>query len=327
MDVKAAIRRAMEYERQALEHVLAKIGDSAEEAVMLLYACQGRVIVTGMGKAGLIGRKIAATLSSTGTPAHFLHPTEAVHGDLGAVTQRDVVVAVSNSGETREVLGILPYLRGLGVRTIALTGNVRSSLAQQSDVVVDVGVEKEADPLGMAPTASTTATLAMGDALASALMLLKGFTRDQYAQVHPGGTLGATLLSRVSDLMARDDAVPLVRTDASVREAVFVISSKRLGAVFVVEETGALAGILTDGDLRRLFERESNPLSLPVSQVMVRHPKTIGPGVRAVEALRLMEDHQITILPVVDETARTVGAIHMHDLVKAGLALWKPTDW
>ncbi|HOE67505.1 MAG TPA: KpsF/GutQ family sugar-phosphate isomerase [Candidatus Hydrogenedentes bacterium] len=326
MDTQAALREALNIERNALDRLIERVGQATEEAVQTLYACKGRIIVTGMGKAGLVGRKIAGTLSSTGSPAHFMHPTEGLHGDLGMVTASDVVIAISNSGETKEIVALLPYCKALEVKIVALTGNARSTLARQSDVVVDVGVEREADPLGIAPTASTTAAIAMGDALAAALMTLKGFTRDQYARVHPGGSLGASLLSRVQDLMITGDRVPIVPRGVNVREAIVTMSSKRLGAVFFVDEDERLAGILSDGDLRRLFERESDPLTKRACDVMTRTPKTIGPGMGAVEALRLMEDNAIMVLPVVDEAGKPVGAIHMHDLVKAGLALWKPVD-
>ncbi len=326
MDIRAAISTALEVERDAIEQVRSRVGERSEEAVRLLNACTGRVIVTGMGKAGLVGRKIAATFSSTGTPAHFMHPTEAVHGDLGMVTSHDVVLALSNSGETQELLGILPYLRALGVHIIALTGSADSSLARHSDVVIDVGVGREADPLGIVPTASTTAMLAMGDALAAALMAMRGFTRDDYALTHPGGSLGRSLLSRVEDLMIMEDHVPVAPSSITVREAVLIMSSKRLGAVFFTGADGRLEGILTDGDLRRLFSKHEEPLRAQAHEAMVRNPKRITPGVRAVEALRLMENHAITILPVVDEQERPVGALHMHDLVKAGLVLWRPLD-
>lgn len=322
LHIRDVVRRALEIECEGLQRLLERIGPAEEEAVGLIAAARGRVITTGMGKAGLIARKLAATLASTGTPAHFLHPTEAVHGDLGIVTPEDIVIAISNSGETREVVGILPYLRYAGVKVIALTGRTDSTLARQSDVVVDVGVAREADPLGIAPSASTTAALAMGDALAAAVMELKRFTRDQYARLHPGGSIGLALLARVRDLMTGGALAPSVDGRVSVREAICEMTSKRLGATFVVDEQGRLVGILTDGDLRRLFQARANPLEMRLDEVMTRAPKSIGPEAPAVEALRRMEDHAITVLPVVDEERRIVGAIHLHDLVKAGLALW-----
>jgi arabinose-5-phosphate isomerase len=321
MDIKSEIRKAIRIEQDALGALIEKVDDEAVKAVLALSECKGRVIVTGMGKGGLIGRKIAATLASTGTPATFLHPAEAFHGDIGFVLPEDVVIAISNSGETEELVGLLPHLKRFGVRVIALTGKRDSTLAQHSDVVIDVGVEKEADPLNMVPTASTTAILAMGDALAAAVLLKRGFTRDEFAIFHPGGSLGKRLLWHVKDLMHAGTAVPVVGDGVTVQDGICEMTSKRLGATFVVDKAGKLVGILTDGDLRRFFQKEKeNPLRSPITEAMVRRPKTIRETALAAEAIKRMEDHAITVLPVVDPDERPIGAIHLHDLVKSGLA-------
>lgn len=325
MDIEATLRQAIAIEREALDRLAGRIGPEAVGAVELLHACQGRIVVTGMGKAGIIGRKMAATFSSTGCPALFLHPGEALHGDLGIVGKSDVVIAISNSGETEEIIGVLPHLRGLDAKVIAMTGHVGSTLAKLSDVVLDIGVDREADPLGMVPTASTTAALALGDALASALMVRNGFDRERYAVYHPGGSIGRTLLSRVCDLMHGGDAAPLVCASDTLRHVICVMSSKRLGAAFIVDEKGVLEGILTDGDLRRTFEKDANPLEHPIAEYMTHNPRRVGPDDLAVDALRLMEKRKTTILPVVDDENRPIGALHLHDLVQAGLSLWTPS--
>lgn len=341
-DTIEAMRRAIEIERDALSGVMDRLGPEADKAVELIYASKGQLIVTGMGKSGLIGRKVAATLASTGTPAFFLHPAEAIHGDLGIVSSRDVVLAISNSGETEEIVALLPHLKRFGVHIISLTGKPGSTLGQHSDVVIDVGVEREADPLNIAPTASTTVQLAMGDALAAALVERRGFCHDQYAIFHPGGSLGRKLLWLVRDLMHKDDDVPLARDDASLREVVLTMTSKRIGATFIVDADQRLRGILTDGDLRRIMQVDANPMDLPIMNVMARlddfrrerfrqngesmkdykpaEPKTVRADMLAAEALRIMEDLKITVLAVVDEEKRPVGALHLHDLIKAGLA-------
>jgi arabinose-5-phosphate isomerase len=291
-----------------------------------------------MGKAGLVGRKIAATLSSIGRPAFFLHPAEALHGDLGLVAPEDVVLALSNSGETEELIRLLPSLKRLDIAIVSLTGNLKSTIAQHSNVVVDVGVEREADPLDLAPTASTAAILAMGDALAVALLRKRGFGRDQFAVLHPGGSLGKELLWHVKDLMHVEDAVPIVQERATMRDAICEMTAKSLGAAFIVDREGRLTGVFTDGDLRRLLQRVENPLELAVADVMALKPKilredaaasgpkTIRQDALAVEALRMMEDNAITILPVVDDRVRPFGAVHLHDLVRAGLSVRSNAD-
>ena len=319
-DILREIRGAIAVECEALQALLKKVDDAAACAVVLLYACRGRVLVTGMGKTGLIGRKIAATLASTGTPAFFLHPAEACHGDLGVVTAEDVLLAISNSGETEEIVRLLPHFRRFGVRIISLTGRPQSTLARFSNAVIDVGVAREADPLDVAPTASTTAMLAMGDALAVAVLVKRGLTREQFGLFHPGGNLGRKLLLLVKDLMHVGDQLPVVSLETSLREAICQMTLKRLGSAFVIDGQGRLVGFLSDGDLRRLLQREVDPLASPVEQVMTRNPKTITQDELAADALRLMENHAITVLPVVDAEHRPVGALHLHDLVQAGLA-------
>ena len=338
MGILDDVRETIEIEREALAFISRKLDQRAVDAVELLHSCPGRIIVTGMGKAGLVGRKIAATLSSIGRPAFFLHPAEALHGDLGLVAPEDVVLALSNSGETEELIRLLPSLKRLDIAIVSLTGNLKSTIAQHSNVVVDVGVEREADPLDLAPTASTAAILAMGDALAVALLRKRGFGRDQFAVLHPGGSLGKELLWHVKDLMHVEDAVPIVQERATMRDAICEMTAKSLGAAFIVDREGRLTGVFTDGDLRRLLQRVENPLELAVADVMALKPKilredaaasgpkTIRQDALAVEALRMMEDNAITILPVVDDRVRPFGAVHLHDLVRAGLSVRSNAD-
>ena len=288
----------------------------------MILACTGRVIVTGMGKSGLIGKKIAATLASTGTPAFFLHPAEGIHGDLGMVTANDVVLAIAYSGETNEVISILPILRRIGVSIIAMTGKKSSTLARNADVVLDIAVEKEACPLGLAPTASTTATLAMGDALAVALLSMREFTPADFAVFHPGGALGRRLLLTVENVMHSGQDNPVITLGKSLKEALFVITAKGLGATTVVDENGLLAGIVTDGDIRRGLELGYDFLNRPVEELMTKTPRTITKEKLAAQALSIMEKNKprpITVLPVVDETHRAIGMIHLTDLLRQGV--------
>ena len=282
-----------------------------------------RVVVTGMGKSGHIGNKIAATLASTGTPALFLHPAEGIHGDLGMVTRGDVVIAISNSGETEELNRMLPSLKRIGIKIIALTGNRDSTLAKNSDVVIDVGVAEEACPLGLAPTASTTATLAMGDAIAVVLLDKRGFREEDFACYHPGGALGKRLLLRVRDLMHTGDAVPKVSEDTVVKDAIYEISSKKMGITSVVDVKGQLVGLISDGDLRRWMERTEksgeNLLAKKAREVMTRNPKVIIRDALAAEAVAIMESNSITCLLIVDQEHKPEGVIHLHDLLKAGV--------
>ncbi|GAB4266623.1 MAG: KpsF/GutQ family sugar-phosphate isomerase [Deferrisomatales bacterium] len=314
-------REVLEQEARAVLETARGLGEEFDRAVDLLAGCQGKVVLTGMGKSGLVCRKIAATLSSTGTAAFFLHPAEGVHGDLGILARGDVVVAASNSGETEELVEILPVIRTLHLRLISITGNRRSTLARRSDVVLYVPVEREACPLNLAPMASTTATLALGDALAAALMKRKGFSAEDFARCHPAGALGRKLTLLVEDLMHEGEAVPRVASGTPMRHALLEITSKRMGFAGVFDARGALLGVVTDGDLRRGLERMGDFLDRPVEAVMTPQPKSVPVGTLAVDALRLMERHAITSLFVVRgaEPTQVVGVVHIHDLVKAGL--------
>jgi len=285
-----------------------------EHAVQLLFDCRGRVIVTGMGKSGIICRKIAATLSSTGTPAFFLHPAEAIHGDLGAIREEDVVIALSHSGETDELLRLLESIRRIGARLIVLTGDPSSTMARAADVTLDCGISHEACPMNLVPTASTTAALALGDALAMTLLVRKGFKEDQFASLHPGGKLGKRLM-RVENIMHARDAAPTVGRDATMPDVIHEMSSKRLGMTCVVDSDGRLCGVFTDGDLRRLMmKRPQDVLHLIAGDVMTPNPLTIDRGLLAVEAVRIMETHKITSVVVVDAGQRVDGVVHLHDL-------------
>jgi arabinose-5-phosphate isomerase len=317
VDVRAIAQRVLRVEADAILGLMAKLDARFDRAVEVLHGCAARVIVTGMGKSGLIGRKIAATLASTGTPAHFLHPAEGVHGDLGMVARGDVVLALSNSGETDEVLAILPPLKRLGVPIVLLTGNPESTLAHQCEVVLDVSVSEEACPMNLAPTSSTTAALAAGDALAMALLELRGLRPEDYAALHPRGTLGWRALFRVSDLMHTGDAVPRVVADASLEDAIVEMTKKRFGMTTVVDADGRLAGVITDGDLRRLHLRTQSIGGVRAGEIATGMPKTIGADDLAAKALEVMEAWAITSLVVLDAERRPLGVIHMHDILRA----------
>jgi len=315
----AAGRRALGIEIRGLAALEARISDAFAAACQLCLACRGRVVVTGMGKSGHVGSKIAATLASTGTPAFFLHPAEASHGDLGMITRDDVVLALSNSGETPELLTLLASITRLGVPLIALTGNSQSTLAREARVHLDVGVAEEACPLNLAPTASTTAALAMGDALAVALLESRGFTAEDFARSHPGGALGRRLLLRVKDVMRSGTAVPRVGPDTALADGLLEISSKGLGMTVVVDAEGRAIGVYTDGDLRRSLDRRVDIHGARIRDVMTHPCKSIGPGELAAEAVHLMETHRITSLPVVDANGVLVGALNVHDLLRSGV--------
>jgi len=316
-------KRVLRIEADAIARLIDRLDDNFDRAIDLIMNCKGRVVVTGMGKSGHIGNKIAATLASTGTPALFLHPAEGIHGDLGMVTKGDIVIALSNSGETEELSRMLPSLKRIGITIIALTGNPDSTLAKSSDVVIDVGVKEEACPLGLAPTASTTATLAMGDALAVVLLDRKGFKEEDFACYHPGGALGKRLLLRVQDIMHTGDAVPKVYEEALVKDAIYEISSKKMGVTSVLDTEQRLVGVISDGDLRRWMERTEktgeNLLSKKAREIMTRDPKVIGREALAAEAVAIMEASSITCLLIVDAGKRPEGVIHLHDLLKAGV--------
>ena len=309
-------------EAEASLELVPRVDANFVAAISLILECSGRTVITGMGKSGIIGRKMAATFASTGTPSFYLHPAEGIHGDLGMVTADDVVIALSNSGETGEILNILPSLRRIGAKIIAMVGNANSTLAKNADVVLDVGVEKEACPLGLAPTSSTTAALAYGDAIALALLQKRNFTASQFAVFHPGGSLGRKLLLTVGNIMHKGDENPLVSVDTTVQEALFVITDKGLGAVSVVDEEGKMLGVLTDGDIRRGLSKGVDFLQRSVADLMTKAPKYITADKLAAQALHLMESNQpkpITVLPVLDENKVVIGLLHMTDLVRQGV--------
>ncbi|MGQ0501225.1 MAG: KpsF/GutQ family sugar-phosphate isomerase [Panacagrimonas sp.] len=312
-------RRTLEIERDAVSALIARVDGSFTRTCELMLACTGRVVVTGMGKSGHVGGKIAATLASTGTPAFFVHPGEASHGDLGMITRQDVVLAISNSGETPEVLTILPLFKRMGAPVIAMTGKPGSTLARASDAHLDVSVAKEACPLNLAPTASTTATLAMGDALAVALLEARGFTSDDFALSHPGGQLGRRLLLKIRDVMRTGEQVPRVLPGAPLTAALLEMSRKGLGMTAVVQADGQVVGIYTDGDLRRTLDQGLDVRSANIDQAMTRGGKSIDADHLAAEAVQLMEKHKVSALLVKDADGRLTGVIHMHDLLRAGV--------
>lgn len=314
-------RRVIRTEAEALSAMAERIDDTFEQAVRLILASTGRVVVSGMGKSGLIGQKIASTMASTGTPALFLHPAEGIHGDLGMIMKGDLVIAISNSGETEEVLRILPVIKRLGAHLIGMSGNPSSTLARSSDVFLDVSVKEEACPLGLAPTASTTATLAMGDALAVALLVQRGFKAEDFALFHPGGSLGKKLFLRVEDLMHEGQEVPLVSEQTLMKEALFVISSKRLGVTGVTGSDGTLRGVITDGDLRRALEKGTDILERQAAEIMKLNPLRIKRQELAAASLQIMEHHSITSLFVFEDDLSGVpcGIIHLHDILRAGI--------
>ena len=312
-------KEVIRIEAEALEALASKIDENFAASVDLIFNSTGRVIVTGMGKSGLVARKIVATMNSTGTAAVFLHPSDAVHGDLGMVRAEDVVICLSKSGDTEEIRQLVPMFRRIGAKIIAMVGTVGSHLAQQSDIVLDTSVKEEACPHDLAPTASTTATLALGDALAIALLDKRGFTKEEFAMFHPGGNLGKRLLLRVEEMMVSGENIPIVREEVPLSDAIVEMTSKRLGSTCVVDAAGKLRGIVTDGDLRRLLQRTSNVTNVTAADAMTKNPKTIRKGLLAATALEEMESYNITQLVVVDEQHRPVGMLHLHDLVKAGL--------
>lgn len=320
MNIRDEARKVFKIESDAVARLAARIDEDFERAVTLIHGCKGRVIVSGMGKSGLVGKKIAATLASTGTPAFFMHPAEASHGDLGMVTGDDIVLALSNSGETEELVALLPHLKRFNVTLISLAGNPKSTLARSSDVCLDVSVAEEACPMGIVPTASTTATLAMGDAIAVALIQMRGLREEDFAAFHPKGSLGKKLLVTVGDLMHTGDSLPRVFPDTPMTQTVMEISSKRLGITAVVDNGGKLVGVVTDGDLRRGIEKHGNVLfEKRAEDVMTRDPKTVSSGDLAAKALAIMEKHSITALPVPDAEGRPAGIIHLHDILREGI--------
>ena len=316
---KLLAKNVINIEQQAIAELLQYIDDNFELACQLMFHCKGRVIVIGMGKSGHIGGKIAATLASTGTPAFFVHPGEASHGDLGMITSEDVVLTISNSGETVEVLAIIPVIKRIGAKLISMTGNSESTLAKLADTHVCIKVTTEACPLGLAPTSSTTATLVMGDALAVALLNARGFTADDFALSHPGGSLGKRLLLRLDDIMHKDERVPLVHEQALIKDALVEISLKGLGMTAVVNDQQQLVGLFTDGDLRRILDAKVDIHHDIIGDVMSKNPRTAHADMLAAQALKVMEDNKINGLIIVDEFNKPVGAMNMHDLLQSGV--------
>lgn len=313
-------KEVLDIEAYSILKLKNNINGCFEKAIDILYSCKGRVIVTGMGKSGIIGKKIAATLSSTGTPSYFLHPAESTHGDSGIITRDDIIIAISNSGETKELLNLLPLIKRFGVPMIALTGGLNSTLAKTSDVTLDISVEKEACPLNKAPTASTTATLAMGDALAVCLLEKRGFTEDDFLVLHPSGTLGKGFLYKVDELMIKGEKLPLASEDDLFTDVIELISEKRLGVAILTDKNGTLTGVLTDGDIRRTLIKYPNVKGLKAKEVMTVNPKTVLPEDLAAKALHLMEKYSITALAITDENKKPAGVLHIHDLLRAGVA-------
>lgn len=309
------VKDVLKIEAQGILDLVERVGPEFEEAVQMILTARGRVILTGMGKAGLVGRKISATLSSTGTPSFFMHPAEAIHGDLGMVTRDDIILSVSNSGHTREINKLLPIIKKMGARIISFTGDLDSPMARISDVVIDVGVEREACPMGLAPTTSTTAALAMGDALAVVLINLRRFNQRDYKRFHPGGSLGERLATRVSEAMFTGDHMPVVFLGSLVGEAIIEMDSKGIGATIVVNSDQKVEGILTDGDLRRALIRNKEIHALKVEEIMTKSPKILAEDLTAAEALGLMELYGITHLIISDREKRLIGVIHLHDLL------------
>ncbi len=318
MTIKKA-KEVITIEAKAVRDLIKRVNQDFLAAVNLIAKCKGRVIVTGMGKTGIIGHKIAATLSSTGTPSLWMHSAEAIHGDLGQVTRQDVVVVISNSGETEETKRLLPLIKKIGSKTIAMTGNAHSTLSKHADVVLDVSVDKEGCPLGLAPMASTTATLVMGDALAACLIVRKKFRKEDFAFYHPGGTLGRRLLLKVEDIMRKGTHLPKVQEQLKVKDVLLAITQARCGSACVLNARGRFVGIFTDGDLRRHIESDTHLLERRVSDVMTRNPSTILKDKLAVEALRILQDRKIDELPVIDRKNKLVGLLDVQDLLKAGL--------
>jgi arabinose-5-phosphate isomerase len=306
-------------EAEAIASLEKQLNGNFVKAVETIVASNGRVILTGMGKSGIVARKIAATMNSTGTPSLFLHPSDALHGDLGVVTPDDIVICLSKSGDTEELVRLIPQLRQIGVQIIAITGNINSKLARLSDIVLDASVKTEACPHDLAPTSSTTAALVLGDALAIALLHQHNFTKEDFAFLHPAGNLGKQLLLKVETLMTRGENVPIVSNDVPLTTAIVEMTSKRLGSTCVVDKNGELKGIITDGDLRRLLQKTHDIVNLTAEDVMIKDPKTIAPNILAARALTIMETYKISQLIVVDSAHKPIGMIHIHDLVEAGL--------
>jgi arabinose-5-phosphate isomerase len=322
--LKKLAKQVLKIEADSIRQLISRIDKDFEKAVGLMYACKGRVVVTGMGKAGIIGQKISATLASTGTPSLWLHSAEAIHGDLGRVRKEDVVIVISNSGETEEVVNLVPLIKKIGSGLIAITGNKKSNLAKNSDAILDVSIKEEACPLGLAPMASTTSMLAMGDALCAALMDKRKFKKSDFAFLHPGGSLGKQLLLKVEDIMRKGSGNPVVKESKKVKDVLLAITASRAGSATVVDKNGKVKGIFTDGDLRRHLGsvgdgRDRPLLERQIKDVMTKLPRTLKKGCLAVEALRILQEYKIDEIPIVDEKLRAIGLVDVQDLLKAGL--------
>ena len=323
--LKKRAKEVLRIEADSIRQLISRIDKDFEKAIEFIYACKGRVVVTGMGKAGIIGQKISATLASTGTPSLWLHSAEAIHGDLGRVKEEDVIIVISNSGETEEIVDLVPLIKKIGLTLIAITGNKKSTLAKNSDAVLDVSIKVEACPLGLAPMASTTSMLAMGDALCAALMDKRKFKKSDFAFLHPGGSLGRQLLLKVEDIMRKGSGNPVVRGTKKVKDVLLAITAARAGSATVVDEKGRVKGIFTDGDLRRNLggagDGRDHPLLLDreVKDVMTKDPRTLKKGCLAVEALRILQEYKIDEIPIVDERDKAIGLVDVQDLLKAGL--------
>jgi len=320
LNIINSAKEVFDIESKSVADLSNRLTNSFVDAINILYACKGRVVISGMGKSGLVGRKIAATLSSTGTPSYFLHPAESTHGDSGILTKDDVVIAISNSGETAELLSLLPIVKRLGIQIIAMVGNTSSTLGDRSDVVLDIGVEREACPLNKAPTASTTATLAMGDALAVCLLKKRGFTAEDFLLFHPSGSLGKGFLYTVKELMHSDEELPVIKANDRFTDAITTITEKHLGIGVVTDENGVTVGVVSDGDIRRAIMKSTDAEKLLVKDVMNNNPKFIEEKDLAAKALQIMEKYSITSLLVNDADKKPKGIIHIHDLLKAGVA-------
>ena len=319
MDILQIGLKVLKTEIDALNGLMSRMDGKFVDAVRILNRCEGRVVVTGMGKSGIIGKKISATLASTGAPSFYLHPAEGLHGDIGMISRGDVILAISNSGETEEVIKLLPAIKRLGVPVIAMTGNPKSTLGRESEVILDVGVASEAGTMGIVPTASTTSALAMGDALAVALFEFRGIREEEFAFFHPGGILGRRLLLRVREIMHKVPHIPVVEESSTLKEALFEMTRKKMGMTTVVDPSGRLTGVITDGDLRRLLEKEEKIFMKRAAEIMTRQPKVILETDLAAKAVQVMEAHSITVLPVVSGTGEMTGVVHLHDLLRTGI--------
>ncbi|MEA2103696.1 MAG: KpsF/GutQ family sugar-phosphate isomerase [Candidatus Cloacimonadota bacterium] len=319
MSINEEIKKIISQEARALTELSQKIPIEINSVISEICICKGKIVVTGMGKTGIIARKISASLASTGTNSVYLHPADAIHGDLGMVMRDDIIIMISNSGETEELIEMIPYFRNHNNRIFLMTGNLSSSLAKEADFVMDIGVPSEFEPLGIVPTVSTTTALAMGNAIVSVVMKQKNFQKEDFALRHPGGFIGKRLLLKVKDIMHSGNENPVVKQDVSLKNAILVMTSKGLGCINIVNDEGKLVGMITDGDLRRILQEHKNPLNMEIKSLMTSNPIHITPQTSGIDTLELMEKHAITMLPVVDDDGKPIALVHMHDLIKAGL--------